>query len=88
MRHRLVAIVITMYLLRIPIQQHRTEIQSIETTRPADSNLSFGIERMQQRERPMTHIRAHLGGSDRSENQMLHTVKYFKSRLADSTQLS
>ena len=29
----------------------------------------------------MTHIRAHLGGSDRSENQMLHTVKYFKSRF-------
>ena len=29
----------------------------------------------------MKHIRAHLGGSDRSENQMLHTVKYFKSRF-------
>ena len=28
MGHRLVAIVITMYLLRIPIQQHRTELKA------------------------------------------------------------
>ena len=80
MGHRLVAIVITMYLLRIPIQQHRTELKAHRNS-PA-GRFQFELWHWKNAaEGPMTYIRAHLGGSDRSENQMLHTVKYFKSRF-------